>query len=207
MAQIKYTKTELRMQQIRLSQLEKYLPTLQLKKAMLQLEINQVLAQLEILKEEMTSHEAHVQGYAQLFTDLSADALFEAVSVEKVHKRYENIAGVEIPIFEHVTFKKPKYALFDTPYWLESGIFGVQKIVETRERVKIFREKKRLLEKELREVSIRVNLFEKIMIPRTRENIKKIRIFLGDQQLAAVAQAKVSKRKIVERKKEKEKLK
>ncbi len=57
-----------------------------------------------------------------------------------------------------------------------------------------------MLEKELREVSIRVNLFEKIMIPRTKANIKKVKIFLGDMQLAAVAQAKVSKRKILERK-------
>ena len=60
--------------------------------------------------------------------------------------------------------------------------------------------KKKLLEKELNEVSIRVNLFEKIMIPRTEKNIKKIRIFLGDQQLSAVSQAKASKRKILQRK-------
>ena len=60
-------------------------------------------------------------------------------------------------------------------------------------------EKKRLLEQELREVSIRVNLFEKIMIPRTLQNIKKIKVFLGDQQLAAISQAKVAKRKILEK--------
>ena len=35
------------------------------------------------------------------------------------------------------------------------------------------------------------------MIPRTLQNIKKIKIFLGDQQLSAVSQAKVSKRKIL----------
>jgi len=47
-----------------------------------------------------------------------------------------------------------------------------------------------------------VNLFEKVLIPRSQENIKKIRIFLGDQQLSAVAQAKVAKRKILLRKAE-----
>ena len=66
-----------------------------------------------------------------------------------------------------------------------------------REKIKIARREKRGLEKELREVSIRVNLFEKILIPRALDNIKKIKIFLGDQQLAAVAQAKVSKKKIL----------
>ena len=67
-------------------------------------------------------------------------------------------------------------------------------------KIKIAQEKKIALEKELREVSIRVNLFEKILIPRALKNIKKIKIFLGDQQLAAVSQAKVAKRKIEENK-------
>ncbi len=56
------------------------------------------------------------------------------------------------------------------------------------------------LEKEWREVSIRVNLFEKVLIPRCQKNIKKIKVFLGDQQLAAVSQAKVAKGKIEENK-------
>ena len=37
---IKLTKTELRIQQTRLGQFQRYLPTLQLKKAMLQFEVN-----------------------------------------------------------------------------------------------------------------------------------------------------------------------
>ena len=45
-----------------------------------------------------------------------------------------------------------------------------------------------------------MNLFEKVLIPRADRNIRRIRIFLGDQQLAAVAQAKVSKKKIHKRK-------
>jgi V/A-type H+-transporting ATPase subunit D len=63
-------------------------------------------------------------------------------------------------------------------------------------RVKIGKEKLAALEKELREVSIRVNLFEKILIPRAVSNIKKIKVFLNDQQLEAVSQAKVAKAKI-----------
>jgi V/A-type H+-transporting ATPase subunit D len=200
MSNIKYTKTELRAQQIKLTQLEKYLPTLQLKKAMIQLEINQVAFELEKLQIEMNTFEERMYGYQQLLTDSDAESLFEALKIVSVNKRFENIAGIEIPIFEKIVFAEPSYFLFDTPYWLESGIQGGQDLIETRERISILHEQKKLLEKELREVSIRVNLFEKIMIPRTKENIKKVKIFLGDLQLAAVAQAKVSKRKILEKK-------
>lgn len=200
MSEIKYTKTELRAQQIRLTQLEKYLPTLQLKKALLQLEINQVQGELEKLDAEKKAFEEKMDGYRQLLTDTDARSLFQALEVVSINKRFENIAGVEIPIFEGIVFREPTYFLFDTPYWLESGIQGGQDLIESREKISIFREKKKLLEKELREVSIRVNLFEKIMIPRTKENIKKVKIFLADMQLAAVAQTKVAKRKILERK-------
>lgn len=200
MAQIKYTKTELREQQTRLVQLERYLPTLQLKKAMLQLEINGVIAELTKLRVQMDNYEHRVKNYQSLLTSDGAEPLFHTCTIEHVKKHYENIAGVEIPVFEEVIFAKPTYFLFDTPFWLESGIENVKNLLETKEKIGVQKEKKALLEKELREVSIRVNLFEKIMIPRTQENIKKIKIFLGDQQLAAVSQAKASKRKILQRK-------
>lgn len=199
MAQIKFTKTELRSQQHRLLQLQKYLPTLQLKKALLRLEVQQVEAELDLVHIEFKSQEERVQRYSNLLTDPDAHYLFESTAIAKVEKRFENIAGVEVPLFERVLFAPKNYSLFDTPLWMESAISGVEEFLTIRERIKVLREKKLLLSKELREVSIRVNLFEKILIPRTTENISRIRIFLGDQMLAAVAQAKVSKRKIEER--------
>ena len=57
-----------------------------------------------------------------------------------------------------------------------------------------------VLERELREVYTRVNLFEKVLIPRCLKNIKAIKIFLGDLELAAIAQAKIAKTKIMNRK-------
>ena len=57
-------------------------------------------------------------------------------------------------------------------------------------------EQVRLLEKELRATTQRVNLFEKVKIPETRANIKKISIYLADQQVSAVVRSKISKRKI-----------
>jgi len=63
-------------------------------------------------------------------------------------------------------------------------------------------EQVRLLEAELRATSQRVNLFEKVKIPETQENIKKISIYMADQQVSAVVRSKISKRKIALRNKE-----
>jgi V/A-type H+-transporting ATPase subunit D len=57
-------------------------------------------------------------------------------------------------------------------------------------------EQVRLLEKELLTTSQRVNLFEKVKIPETEENIKKISIYMADKQVSAVVRSKISKSKI-----------
>ena len=196
---IRLTKTELRSQQIRLNQLKKYLPTLQLKKMLLQIEVNQAEQEIEQLQLEFNHLEKIIQGYVPLFSDRNAFDLFPSVKVLDVVKQYENIAGVDLPSFEWIVFQENNYLLFDSPVWLDAAITGLKNLITIREKIRIAEEKKAALEKELRDVSIRVNLFEKILIPRAQQNIRKIRIFLGDQQLAAVCQAKVAKRKILER--------
>jgi V/A-type H+-transporting ATPase subunit D len=53
-----------------------------------------------------------------------------------------------------------------------------------------------LLQAELKKVMQRVNLFEKIKIPEAQDNIRRIRIAVGDQMTAAVARAKIAKSKL-----------
>ncbi len=47
----------------------------------------------------------------------------------------------------------------------------------------------------MRTVTQRVNLFDKVLIPQTRENIKRIRIALSDAERAAVVRSKIAKKK------------
>lgn len=197
---IKLTKMGLRDEQVKLSQLTKYLPTLQLKKAMLQLEVNGVTLELENLKAKMQQQVEKSLSFASLLTGHDTSVIFNSLQVEEVKKTYENIAGVDIPLYHSTVFRDIAYPLLTTPYWWDQAILELRVIAEVREERRCVEEKKKALQKELREVSIRVNLFEKILIPRTEENIKKIKVFLSDQQLAAVAQAKIAKRKIVQRK-------
>lgn len=201
MAKIKLTKTELRSQQYRLGQLEKYLPTLQLKKALLQAEVNRAQMERRALENHFDVCVEKVELFAALLTAPQNFVLQEAIKVEEVKTSSENIAGVDLPIFEQVVFEAVSFSLFATPVWMEAAIEQLQELILFREKIRIAAQREGALEKELREVSIRVNLFEKIMIPRAQENIKKIKIFLGDQELAAVCQAKVSKEKILARKK------
>lgn len=203
MAEVKLTKNELRAQQIRLGQLQKYLPTLQLKKAMLQVEVNDARIEIERLEIEYAKQRGGAEKWVALLAQRTSVNPGSAATVQRVRRRFENIAGVDVPYFEGVDFEAVQYSLFETPPWVDGVIAGLRRLAERRAEIVVVEEKKSALEHELREVSIRVNLFEKILIPRARGHIKRIKVFLGDQELAAVSQAKVAKEKIVARKAEK----
>ena len=200
MAELKFTKTELRVQQTRLNQLQKYLPTLQLKKALLQAEVSETRQEVYALSDSLELEKNAVEEYAALFSQPVPCDIMHFSKVVEIKRRYENIAGADVPYFQSCTFEPITYNLFETPIWLEGAISGLRAISRIQAQILVANEKLVILEKELREVSIRVNLFEKILIPRCEKNIRKIKVFLGDQQLAAVSQAKVAKAKILERK-------
>ena len=70
---VKLTKTELRSEQVRLLQLQKYLPTLQLKKMLLQIEVNQAELEIQQLHSEFDEKEKNIAAYAALFNSSYAE--------------------------------------------------------------------------------------------------------------------------------------
>src|SRR5690242_2480678 len=123
---MKLTKNELRSQQHRLNQLQRYLPTLQLKKALLQLEVQEALVEVQKARSDYHKHHEYVSSYSSLFlTPLGVD-LKDALKVVAVKKHTENIAGVEVPFFDEIIFEKIEYNLFVTPPWLDAAIDGLQ---------------------------------------------------------------------------------
>ena len=86
--------------------------------------------------------------------------------------------------------------LYETSLWVDIAADHIQKAVSLDLEREVLEEQVRLLEAELLSTSQRVNLFEKVKIPETEQNIKKISIYMADQQVSAVVRSKISKRKI-----------
>lgn len=195
MSQVKLTKNELRQQQTRLQRLEKYLPTLKLKKAMLQTEVAEAKSLMQRIQVE---HEKVLKELDQASPLLSMNPGWDLESLLKVESSSvssENIAGVEVPVFSSLEFVDAHHPFSQTPLWWDRFVELAREQRSLFVEVHIAGLRVQALEKELREVSIRVNLFEKILIPRAISEIKRIKIFLQDQDLAAVARAKVAKSK------------
>lgn len=199
MAQVKLTKVELVGLQNRLKLFQKYLPTLQLKKMLLQIEVNKAKDMILQLQTHYDTEKSVAQHHAKLLTDTSISDFIESLSIEKVDVKFDNIAGIDIPVLQNVVFRNPQNPLLFQPLWVDDAILIYRQLKTSYQKILIAVEKKEILEKELRVVSIRVNLFEKRLIPELEQDINKIKVFLGDQELQAVAQAKVSKSKIVKK--------
>ena len=118
------------------------------------------------------------------------------ITVSNIRKGKGNIAGVDIPTFEGADFKRGDYDLYETPLWVDIAANHMEKAMSLDLEAEVLDEQVRLLEIELLATSQRVNLFEKVKIPETEENIKKISIYMADQQVSAVVRSKISKRKI-----------
>ena len=106
-----------------------------------------------------------------------------------------NIAGVNIPVLEGVDFSRQVPDLFESPLWVDDALAAVEQLTRLSVEQAVMERQYQLLKEELRTTTQRVNLFEKVKIPECREHIRVIRIFLGDQQTAAVARAKIAKGK------------
>jgi V/A-type H+/Na+-transporting ATPase subunit D len=195
MAKIKHTKNELKAQRDALNRYQRFLPMLQLKKQQLQAEIHAVNAHIAAKRADEERLRAGVARWVGLFAEDAG--VGDAAALERVVRDEGNIAGVSIPILREVTFQRADYDLFLTPPWLDDAVDTLTGLARLRlERATLEEQRRRIVE-ELRVTAQRVNLFEKVKIPECRENIRVIRIFLGDEQAAGVARAKIAKRRAV----------
>ena len=199
MAKIKFTKTELKKQQDAQKQFVRFLPTLQLKKQQLQMEVRLSADQLEANRASQRELVERLSGLLELFGDAETVHFVESrVRIAAVKTGEANIAGITIPTFTAVEFEPLPWDVYETDWFVDDAIQALKDAVSLREACKVLEEQHRLLSAELRTTSQRVNLFEKVKIPECRENIRRIRIMLGDLETSAVARSKIAKRKTEE---------
>jgi len=195
MAKIKYTKNELKKQKDQLKRFRRYLPTLVLKKQLLQMEIRQVEMQISEKSQERERLYANLTSWIHVFGE-GLD-IAELVKVQEADLGTTNIAGVDIPLFNGIIYESIPYDLMFYPLWVDAGVQKLKDLYAADMELSVLRKQAELLGEELRVTTQRVNLFEKVKIPDTTENIRRINIFLGDQQTAAVVRGKISKNKLV----------
>jgi len=198
MAKIRLTKNELKKQKEALKRYIRYLPTLELKKTQLVAEIRLISQQVDKIRADIERFEKALFQWVAVFgEEIDILSLF---SIDEIITSNGNIAGIDIEIFDKVIFKDEAYDFYQMPLWVDSGIAACKEEIEQKARIQILEKQMKVLREELRVTIQRINLFEKVKIPESRENIRIIQIYLGDERTSEVVRGKISKAKIQKKK-------
>ncbi|MGN0856692.1 MAG: V-type ATP synthase subunit D [Candidatus Spyradenecus sp.] len=192
MAKIKHTKTELKAQTDALKRFQRFLPMLQLKKQQLQAEIAGISAKLAEVEAREAQARKRLEAWVALYAD-QAVTPETLVLLKGTKTGVGNIAGVAIPLYEGIETEPAVLDPYRTPAWTDDAQAMLSELMAFRAEGDVLRKQRELVQEELHTTGQRVNLFEKVKIPECKENIRVIRIFIGDEQTAAVVRGKIAK--------------
>jgi V/A-type H+/Na+-transporting ATPase subunit D len=190
-------KSSLKQQRDQLGLFRKFLPSLDLKRQQLLAALKQAQAELKKAEAEIHQFDAITASlYPLLGSDtLATRDLSQLVRVKAVQIETENLAGVHLPAVREVEFEAAPYSTLATPFWIDQLVAALKRMAELRIQETVSRQRVERLEAAGRRVTQRVNLFDKVLIPQAEQNIKRIQIFLADQERSAVVRSKIAKTK------------
>jgi len=194
MGRITLTKASLSRQKDLLKTYGAVLPSLDLKRRQISAERARARQELQALEQRGRDLEADVARICPMLAHehIRLEGLARVVEVRLAE---ENLIGTRLPRVEAIAVEVADYGLLSLPFWVDQVVSRLREALETQIRLQVARERiERLLEAE-RTVTQRFNLFEKVLIPRTRSTIRSIAIYLADAERAAVVNSKLAKRK------------
>jgi len=190
---IRFNKVSLREQKQRVAMYERFLPALEARKQQLVMQLALIRKKIRDQQDIMEKMLEEINSWATLYWDMEQILRFH-IAIREVHSAPRNVAGLKIREFIEVVFDDPGYSLFRTPYSFDVVLKKTREAISLREHIKILEEQEHVLLEGFRKTSQRINLYEKRLIPQCREAIRRISVYLQDQQAAAVGVAKVAKR-------------
>lgn len=190
-------KNALKRQRDQLTMYRRFLPSLDLKRQQLlgaHKEAQAVVAKLE------AEADRYQQSLENLLPNLGGstidpEQLIGLVSVRDVQLEEENIVGARVPVVRHVEVARAEYSPLTLPFWVDQLVDSLEKIVRLRIQMQVSVARLRILAAAARKITQRVNLFEKVLIPKAESNIRQIGIALADQERASVVRSKLAKQK------------
>jgi V/A-type H+/Na+-transporting ATPase subunit D len=192
MAKLKLSKNSLQQQQQQLKLYKRLLPSLDLKRRQLTVEAQKARAEHKAAQSTAEMLDAHIGEQLPMLADSDVD-LSGLVQMTGYRVGEQNVVGTRLPILEHVEFVVSEYSRLATPAWVDILVQRMKDAAEARVRIRIAEQRVQTLDRAVRRITQRVNLFEKILIPTATKNIQRIRIYLGDAERAAVVTSKLAK--------------
>ena len=194
MAKLKLSKHALHEQQEQLKLYQRLLPSLDLKRRQLSIEVKNAQEEYEAARSAVDALETRIGEELPMLADkdFRLGGLVQLKSCKVVE---QNVVGVKLPFLDSIDCTVADYSQLATLPWVDMLVQRLKDATEQRMRAEIAGERRSILQTAVRRITQRVNLFEKILIPTAKQNIQKIRIYLGDAERASVITSKLAKKK------------
>ncbi len=194
MAKLAFSKSALHKEGAQLKRYKQYLPSLDLKRQQLMAERAKAIQLLEDTRERIELCRQRVEEQLPMMSNEHVD-LNGLVTVKQVNITEENVVGIKLPCVENIELHCKPYSLLSKPHWVDLCVIQLTEMLDLQIRLKVDQHRLDVLQLAVKKVTQRLNLFDKVLIPRAQQNIRKIRIFLSDAERAAVVRAKITKQK------------
>jgi V/A-type H+-transporting ATPase subunit D len=194
---IALNKTSLKQQRDQAKTYRQYLPSLELKRQQLLAALNQTIAERDEIRQEIAENDRRLEPLYPLLGSSTIDhkQILTLVRVCDVKVEEENVVGTRLPVVRELSCKVTEYSKLVAPFWVDALVDALKRSAQLHVRLQVAEARVDRLDYAVRKITQRVNLFEKVLIPRAEENIRKIQIFLSDQERAAVVRSKLAKGK------------
>jgi len=192
MSRARLNKSTLAAELRKLARYREFLPSLDLKR-------QQLLAELARERESVRELQAQRE---RLFDALServpmlADqsiALDGLVALDDLSIRSINRLGTLLPVIDQLKIRRADYSMLARPHWVDAVAAALEAALRIDVELDVAHERQRLLDLACKTTTRRVNLFEKVLIPRAEGMIRRIRIGLADAERYSAIRAKFAK--------------
>jgi len=194
MARLKLSKQALHHQQEQLKLYKRLLPSLDLKRRQLTVEAQKAQDEYTDALSVLEALETRIGEELPMLADEELK-LQSLVVVSGYKKGEQNVVGVRLPILEFLDCEVADYSFLGTPPWIDLLVQRLKDAKTCQLQAEIAAERLEILRVQVRRVTQRVNLFEKILIPTAHKNIQRLRIYLGETERSAVVTSKLAKSK------------
>ncbi len=194
MSRIPLSKSQLTREKDNLASYQRFLPALDLKRQQLMTERARARREIADLRAKLAAQPAEIGEALPMLADRRID-LSGLVRLGEVKLGTQNVTGVRMPVVESVEVHRASYGYMARPHWVDALIDRLEAALKLRVEIDVAERRLAVLERAVVRVTQRVNLFDKVLIPQARDNIRRINVYLGDAERAAVVGAKIAKRK------------
>lgn len=194
MSRLSFSKASLHKEGAQLKRYRQYLPSLDLKRQQLIAERTKASDLLEQTKQQIEACRKTVEQQLPMLSDEQID-LTGLVTIKSVTFTEQNVVGIKLPLIDNLEISLCSYSFLTKPHWVDQVVVQLKMMLELQLKLKINQQRLDILQLAVKKVTQRVNLFDKVLIPRARDNISKIRIYLSDAERASVVRAKITKQK------------